>query len=278
MLYGARPVRAACLGTPVLTCNTDISGTGVVNGGITVTGPTTTTVNVDNLSARANTITPASGTSGIVFSSTTTPINSGTITFGVPVNINATGTNADGINASGSTSTVQAITITSNGNISATRYGIFAQRSGTAASPVTVTSNGNITVSTSGGIQAQATAGSVTISSTGNIRSATNASGTPTGTTANIGILGVNTGANAISTTNNGSVDAFSAGIAARTSTDTHVSHSSLPAITCRLKSVLGELTAVAVLVTLVALAISTEPEALGRAKTRGVTIPEIDA
>jgi hypothetical protein len=143
MLYGARPVRAACLGIPVLTCNTDISGTGVVNGGITVTGPTTTTVNVDNLSAQANTITPASGTSGIVFSSTTTPItiNTSTITFGVPVNINATGTNADGINASGSTSTVQAITITSNGNISATRYGIFAQRSGTAASPVTVTSN-----------------------------------------------------------------------------------------------------------------------------------------
>ena len=98
MLYGARPVRAACLGTPVLTCSTDISGTGVVNGGITVTGPTTTTVNVDNLSAQANTITPASGTSGIVFIRTTTPItiNTSTITFGVPVNINATGTNADG--------------------------------------------------------------------------------------------------------------------------------------------------------------------------------------
>jgi len=59
-------------------------------------------------------------------------------------------------------------------------------------------------------------------------------------------------------------------------STGTQVSHSSLPAITCRLKSVVVLPSAVAVgaRATLVPSAIIAPPDALGSAKTFAMTLP----
>jgi hypothetical protein len=244
MLYGARPVRANCVGpAPTLTCTGVISGTaapGVTNGGISATSPTYTTINVNNLAA--NIAPSAAGVAGVSLTGT------GAITNNTDLGsfaILPTGTTANGITGSGSGTT--AINITNKGTItSALGNGIFAQRTGAGTVTVTnITSNGtaagftngiyassagaqvkiysgqttasNITSLNGRGIYGKNTTAGVTIYSKGNVRSATNTSGAPTGTTTNIGIEALSSGAGGtLSVTSVGNVDAFAQGILAR--------------------------------------------------------------
>ena len=166
--------------------NTIETCTGDQSAGISITGPTTlSTLNVNNLTTATA---PASGTSGISFSSTgAVTITSNTGAFGITTG----GNNASGIFATSS----GAIAVTSIGNISIAgdnANGIFGSSSGM----VTLTSTGNITTggNNTDGINGFGTgAGAVTVTSTGNV-----------------GTLGTN--ADGISATTSGAVTVTSAG------------------------------------------------------------------
>lgn len=164
MVYGGRPVQAACTGvSPApLVCTGVITGTsapGVTNGGILASN-TFSTIDISALTAN---ITPNSGVDGIniVHNSSAISITSDT----GPYSIITTGnTNADGMDVSGSGT--QSITIDHTGNITATGRGIWARRTGAGA--VSVTTEGDITGVH--GIFVTSAGGNVTIDSTGDVQ------------------------------------------------------------------------------------------------------------
>jgi hypothetical protein len=152
MLYGARPVRAACAGaTPTLSCTGTITGTSTSNGGVLANNNGFTTINISALTAN---IAPTTGAGVSVTNASAISITSDTGTYSI---VTANTTNGDGIFATGAGTT--AITINSKGNINTTagRLGIYARRTGAGA--VSVTSQGNISSRTSS-IVAQSAGGS----------------------------------------------------------------------------------------------------------------------
>jgi len=123
----------------IATCSGDQSA-GIASG-IDFTAPPVTTLNVNNLTKA---ITPASGTSGISFTSGgAISITSDTGAFG----ITTAGNRADGISGS----SYSAVTVTSTGNITTNGTNSDGIIAGSVFGAVTVTSTGDITT---GGIKA----------------------------------------------------------------------------------------------------------------------------
>ena len=203
MVYGGRPVQAACVGAgTTLTCTGAITGTaapGVVNGGITV--PTTPTnyivLNVNNLT---NTIAPNSGVDGINMVKTT----STGITINSVATISATGAGGDGMIAYSRGGTVN---VSQTGDVtSALGLGVYA-RSNTGTGVVSVTTVGNINSRTTA-IVSQSSGGNVSVDSTGTVTSATA-----------IGIYGITAGSATNTVKSNGAVTGATFGIFAQAAT-----------------------------------------------------------
>lgn len=189
--YSGRPVRAQAITPPSVECPTTAPGTIVCTGdlspGINLSngGGPYSVLNVTNLTTN---IAPASGVTGILFTSNgAVELNVDTGPFAIVA------TDANGIFAS--SNLLNAVTITSTGDIVTTGGSAVGMQGSAQDGTLTITSSGNI--STSGnnafGIAAGARYGDAIVNSTGSITtSGTFASGINVGT---IGTAGTDDGA-----------------------------------------------------------------------------------